>query len=206
MYVEDSHQLKIAAEEAPTPRKPGPGPADGPTWDMVADLQTRLDEAFQRVEELESVLCLSVEVDDNRLRQLELVCFAQGVSLRGTLEVIQVAFGEEYQPSLGQLRQDMKQMGRGAGDLLAKARGQVAGSLTCVMADDIYFHRTDVKVIAEAESMALLNPGIWDEAVVTTRRCGWRSTPARSCSPASREGPGGSRNDAGHRPCRGPVA
>ena len=156
------YQMKLVAETALTPRPPGPAPGSRAAACEVARLREQLEDARQQVEWLEAELEQSRCVDQGTLDRLILTCFAEGVSLRGTQNILGVAFGEECRPGLGQIAGQMKAYGRVAGDLLAEARDQVASDLVCVMADDIYFRRTDIKVVAEPESMALLQVGSWD--------------------------------------------
>jgi hypothetical protein len=94
--------------------------------------------------------------------QLELVCFAHNVSLRSTQEIVEVAWGEEWRPDRDGLQRRLKERGKVALHLLAQGRAQVAGERRCVMGDDVYFHRAAVKVVAEPESMAMLNVGRWE--------------------------------------------
>lgn len=145
----------------------GPGPAVG--WREEARLRAEVDRlraenaalANER-DELAGRVQGMVEVNRHRRDQLELVCFAHNVSLRGTQEIAEVAWGNEWRPDSDGLQLRMKERGKVALDLLGQARAQVAGDLRCVMGDDVYFHRAAVKVVAEPESMAMLNVGRWE--------------------------------------------
>ncbi|MDI7269225.1 MAG: hypothetical protein QME96_14645 [Myxococcota bacterium] len=158
------YQMVSCAQAALVPGRPGPEPG----WKEVARLQAEKAELRERVRVLEAtvaerdeVLRRSVEVTQRRLAAVELVCFASNVSLRGTQEIVEAAFGEEYRPGLGSLQEQMVDHEKVARDLLDQARGQVRERLRCVMADDVYFHRVDVKVVADPDTMALLNLGRW---------------------------------------------
>jgi hypothetical protein len=144
-----------------------PGPAVG--WREEARLRVEVDRlraenaalAHER-DELAGRVQGMVEVSRHRRDQLELVCFAHNVSLRGTQEIAEVAWGKERRPDRDGLQLRMKERGKVALDLLSQARAQVASDLRCVMGDDVYFHRAAVKVVAEPESMAMLNVGRWE--------------------------------------------
>jgi len=162
-----AYGLVATASEALVPRSPGPAAGSGVVKQLqaqVASQQADLEVLRQRVGELETQLGQRVEVTERRRDQLELVCFAHNVSLRGTQEVLAVAWGEEWRPGRGTLHTRMRERGRRARELLDAGRAQVADTLPCVMADDVYFHRQDVKVVAEPESMAMLHVGHWDGA------------------------------------------
>ncbi len=116
----------------------------------------------EQVHQLKQQIGLMVAVDLRRRDQLELVCFKNNVSLRGTQEIISTAWGEEWRPGLGSLQRRQHERGRLAIDLLAQGRAQVADQLRCVIGDDIYFHQQGVKVVAEPESMSVLNLGRWE--------------------------------------------
>lgn len=144
-----------------------PGPARG--WrekerlsEEVERLQAENEALRARLDEQEARMTSMVEISERQRDRLELVCFEHNVSLRGTQEIIKVAWGEGWRPGLDGLQRRMKDRGRTALDLLGEARAQVASELRCVMGDDVYFNRMGVKVVAEPESMAMLNVGRWE--------------------------------------------
>lgn len=159
------YQLAGVATAALAPRRPGPEAG----WKDVARLEA--ENAALRAEnatleaalaERDARLACSVEVTPRRVAALELVCFAANATLRGTQEVIEAAYGPAWRPPLPGLQARMKAHGQTARALLDQARGQVRDRITCVMADDVYFHRADIKVVAEPDSMAVLNLGHWE--------------------------------------------
>ncbi|MDI6773695.1 MAG: hypothetical protein QME77_14090, partial [bacterium] len=160
--------LYLLASTAAMALEPGaPGPAAG--WreearlrEEVARLRADNESLRARLEEQEVRMAGMVEVNQRQRDRLELVCFSHNVSLRGTQEIIEVAWGDPWRPGRDGLQRRMKERGRVALDLLGEARAQVASELKCVMGDDVYFHRAGVKVVAEPESMAMLNIGHWD--------------------------------------------
>jgi len=166
-YGKSRQELYAWTTMAAMALEPGvPGPAPG--WREQARLREEVerlradnDRLRALVDEQETRMAGMVGVSRRQRDRLELVCFAHNVSLRGTQEIIEVAWGEEWRPSRDALQRQMKERGRVAHDLLGEARAQVAGDLRCVMGDDVYFHRAGVKVVAEPESMAMLNVGRW---------------------------------------------
>lgn len=159
------YKLAGRAEAAMMPQKTGPLPG-AHRMEMIVGENAALFAENQRlrqvVEAQEDRIARMVDVDARRVRRLELVCFSNNASLRGTQEVVEAAFGQEWRPDLTGLHARMKRHGQEALRLLTSARAQVRDSLRCVMADDVYFHRHDVKVVAEPDSMAILNVGRWD--------------------------------------------
>jgi len=158
------HQLVQVARAALEPRTPGPQPGDADLVALrkrLAQLEARCAAAEARVDALQQQ---AREEEGRRQRtrdRLELVCFASNVSLRDTQEIIEVALGPAWRPGRGSLHRRLQAAGRTAQDLLARGRAQVADELVCVMADDVYFHQRDVRVVAEPESVAMLNVGHW---------------------------------------------
>lgn len=158
------HQLVQVAEAALEPGTPGPPPADAEVVALrarVAQLEARCAAAEAEVTELHVQARVEKERRLQARDRLELVCFASNVSLRGTQEIIEVALGPDVRPGRGALHRRLEAAGRTAQDLLAQGRAQVADELVCVMADDVYFHQRDVRVVAEPESVAMLSVGHW---------------------------------------------
>jgi len=165
MSRQNLYQLRETAAVGLMPGQPGPEAG----WRDAERLREENDRLAGRVAELEgqlveaqALLSASVEVTDRRKRALELVCFTQNVSLRGTQEVLDVAYGEDHRPDLAGLQTRMSLHGQTAAGLLVEGRTQVREEIRCVAADDLYFHRVDVKVVVEPRTMALLNVGRWD--------------------------------------------
>lgn len=127
-----------------------------------AALRSELHSLRGRNEEIRAQQARCVEVTERRIHQLELECFAHNATLRGTQSIVQAAYGEEHRPYLAGLQRRMKEHGRTARALLDRGREQAREQLLCVAADDLYFHRQDVKVVIEPCSMAMLNLGRWD--------------------------------------------
>jgi len=114
------------------------------------------------VARLRSELQERVHVTEERKHTLELVLFDHNVTLRGTQEVLELAYGAPHRPSLQALQARLQQHGQHARRLLNEALSQVQGRVRCVMGDDVFFHRQDVKVVAEPRSMAILQVGRWE--------------------------------------------
>jgi hypothetical protein len=81
------------------------------------------------------------------------------VSLRGQRTLF-AAFGQAA-PALDTLSDLLQRAGRAARRLLARANAQVRDRLTCLAGDDIFFHRTPIKVVVEPVSGALLEVQRW---------------------------------------------
>ena len=78
-----------------------PGPALG--WREEARLREEVERLRAdnerlraQIDEQEARMAGMVEVSRRRRDRLELVCFSQNVSLRGTQEIVEVAWGEEW--------------------------------------------------------------------------------------------------------------
>lgn len=139
-------------------RRPGPRPGARLVDRLEAEnaaLRSELAAVRQEGEAARAIARSSVVVDERRRRQVELACFGHHVSLRGTVGILDVAFGES--PRLEELQARMKAHGVVARGLIDEARAQVGKGVTCVAADDVYFHGQDVKVMIEAESNTVLD-------------------------------------------------
>jgi transposase-like protein len=148
------------ARRAMAPRRPGPARGARLRGQLEAEnayLRTSLHAALEKVEAAEEGARSAVVVDERRRRQLELACFGQHVSLRGTVDIVEVAFGKAHRPRLEELQVRMREHGIVARGLVDEAREQVLSAVTCVAADDVYFHGQDVKVMIEPESNAVLD-------------------------------------------------
>jgi hypothetical protein len=99
----------------------------------------------------------SVIVDDRRRAAVALACFGHRASLRGTQEIMEAAFGSAHRPALDRLQAEMRWHGLVAQALVETAAASVADKVHSVAADDVYFHRTDVKAIIEPVSNAILD-------------------------------------------------
>lgn len=156
-FVEMAETALEPGTSGPTPR----APEVVALREQVSRLEARCAAAEAQVEAWEQRARVEEEERERTRARLELVCFASNVSLRGTQEIIEVALGSEWRPGRGTLHRRLQAAGRTAQDLLAQGRAQVADELTCVMADDVYFHQRDVRVVAEPESVAMLSVGHW---------------------------------------------
>lgn len=146
------------ARVALAPRRPGPARGAGSAGRLEAEnanLRAALVAAHQDAEAARAAAKSAVIVDERRRRQLELACFGHHVSLRGTADLLEVAFGGA--PRLEELQRRMKAHGIVARGLIDEARAQVRAGVTCVAADDVFFHGQDVKVMIEPESNTVLD-------------------------------------------------
>jgi hypothetical protein len=91
----------------------------------------------------------------------ELVCTlaVHNVSIRG-MQAIFTTLGVP-RPAGDSLVDFLRRAGRAARRLLARARGQVRATLHCLAGDDIFFHRTPIKVVLDPVSGALLDVQRW---------------------------------------------
>ncbi len=148
------------AKKALSPQKRGPR-RENVVRAHALRQETMLRARISALEEenvlLRGRLADSVFVDDRRRRCVELACFGRNVSLRGTREILEAAYGTDHQPSLDELQARMRWHGLVAGALLDEAVDTVRDTLPCVAADDVYFHRVDVKPIIEPVSNAILD-------------------------------------------------
>ena len=152
------------------PAAPGPHPRSD---DAIAlqraqhesqALRTRVTALEAANAELTARLAASIRFDLRTQHSLELVLAVENVSLRGVQRVYEVLADGSVDlrvPRLEDLQRRRRDAGRVAGRLLARARAQIAKSLTCVMGDDIFFAGCAVKVVAEPQSVAILNVGRW---------------------------------------------
>jgi hypothetical protein len=97
--------------------------------------------------------------DDDRASALICTLAVHNGSLRGTQSVFK-ALGHTP-PSRDALVDFLDRAGRAAGRLLLRAREQLHGRLECLAGDDIFFHRTPIKVLIEPVSGALLHVLRW---------------------------------------------
>ena len=140
-------------------RKPGPVPEEHNLERLqakIATLEADRAAAEKTIGELNDALKDAVHIDQRRRDQLELLCLGHHISIRATQDIIAVAWGEAFTPSTGAIANRRLKHGQRARDLIDKARAQVRDEIVCVMADDVYFHQQDIKVIAEPHSMAVL--------------------------------------------------
>ena len=159
------YALRARARHALKDHKPGPDTHKNNLkrlQEKVEVLESELAAAEKTIKELNDALKEAVHVDQRRRDQLELLCLGHHVSIRATQDIITVAWGQDFTPSTGAIAKRRIQHGQRARDLIDKARAQVRDQIVCVMADDVYFHQQDIKVIAEPHSMAVLNLGHWE--------------------------------------------
>ena len=156
------YELTRRAEAALVPRPAGP-PLGAR---LLGELRETIEHHREHVSALEaenrhlrSELAVAVKVDATRMDQVELVCFANGVPLRGTQEILGVAFGAAWRPRLEDVQQRRKAHGTAARALLSRVENEVAPELLCVAGDEVYFHGQPVKLIVEPVSVAVLGIG-----------------------------------------------
>lgn len=92
-------------------------------------------------------------------RALLAVLTSQHVSVRGTQQVF--AALHLPVPTRQHVVDARRAMGRASRRILARAREQVRARLTCLAGDDIFFHRSAVKVLMEPASGAVLDVMRW---------------------------------------------
>ncbi len=92
-------------------------------------------------------------------RSLLAVLTSQHVSVRGTQQVF--AALHLPVPSRQHVVQARRDMGLAARRLLARAQEQVRPRVACLAGDDIFFHRSAVKVLMEPDSGAVLDVMRW---------------------------------------------
>ena len=144
MSRQNLYQLREIAAVGLIPGLPGPeaGWRDAERLrEENARLANRVAELEGQLVEAQALLSASVEVIDRRKRSLELVCFAQNVSLRGTQEVLEVAYGEDHRPGLAGLQTRMSLHGQTTADLLVEGRSQVREEIRCVAAGPSHARR-----------------------------------------------------------------
>lgn len=127
-------------------------------------LRSRISALEATIAELEARRAGSIGFDTHRQHALELVLAVENVSLRGVRRVYEVLADGNVSlrvPRLADVQRRRHEAGLAAGRLLTRARAQVAKSLACVMGDDIFFAGCAVKVVAEPQSVAILNVARW---------------------------------------------
>lgn len=141
-------------------RRPGPTPGARRADQLEAEnaaLRAELVAARLDATSARAALQSSVVVDERRRRQVELACFGHHVSLRGIADIMDVAFGRSHRPRVEEVQRRLKAHGIVARGLIDEARAQVREGVTCVAADDVFFHGQDVKVMMEPESNTVLD-------------------------------------------------
>lgn len=139
--VPQAYKLATRALHALLPRPPGPRPAPVPlVAASLVDLAPTRREAWDR-------------------RGAILEAAVSNVSIRGQRR-LSVAFGEPA-PSGDFLVDTIARAGRFALALIGRANAQVRDRITVAAGDDIFFHRTAVKVLLDPVSGALLGVARW---------------------------------------------
>jgi hypothetical protein len=138
-------KLQRLARQALVPKAPGPKPRPA-----AASVQTAAPPR---------VAPKGLALGDDRVEALICTLAVHNGSLRGTQSVFQ-ALGHKA-PSRDALVDFLDRAGRAATRLLLRAREQLHDRLECLAGDDIFFHRTPIKVLIEPVSGALLNVLRW---------------------------------------------
>lgn len=158
-----AYQLVEQALTALCPQPPGPAPGHRDltrAHERVAQLEAETASLRREVDLLHQQLARSIEVNERKLDQLNLVMAHHKVPVDATAEILHLAFdGRARGPSW--LHERRQGLGRVARCLLDRARAQVCGHLRVVAADDIFLHRLPVKVLMEPRSLAVLNVRRW---------------------------------------------
>jgi hypothetical protein len=136
-------KLRRLACQALVPKAPGPKP-------RPAVVESAAPPA---------VATAGLSLDGDRSAALLCTLAVHNGSLRGTQSVFP-ALGHPP-PSRDALVDFLDRAGRAAGRLLLRAREQLHGRLECLAGDDIFFHRTPIKVLIEPVSGALLHVLRW---------------------------------------------
>lgn len=160
-----AYVLARRARDALRGGPPGPRPHHDDPQHLRHRIEVlNLDNAALREENqrLRQQLQHAVFVDERRQQQLNLLCQGEHVSLRTTQQIMAVAWGEPHVRSRGSLAQQRQHYDAVAVGILDEARAQVRDHIRCVMADDVYFRKQDIKVVAEPDSGAILNLGRWN--------------------------------------------
>lgn len=132
------YKLLRKAHEGLLPRRPGPRPATPPAL-TIPTTSTAPHESDPRV--------------------LIAVLTAQHVSVRGTQQIF--AALRRPVPSREHVIDVRRRMGRAARRLMARACAQVRSTAACLAGDDIFFHRSAVKVLMEPDSGAVFDVMRW---------------------------------------------
>jgi hypothetical protein len=138
-------KLQRLAREALVPKAPGPKPKPAAVAVETAPPPR--------------VATTGLALGDDRGRALICTLAVHNGSLRGTQAVFH-SLGHTP-PSRDALVDFLDRAGRAAGRLLLRAREQLHHRLECLAGDDIFFHRTPVKVLIEPVSGALLQVLRW---------------------------------------------
>lgn len=142
-------KLQRLAREALEPKPPGPKPKPKPKPTAIV-VETAAPPR---------VATTGLSLRDDRVGALICTLAVHNGSLRGTQTVFK-ALGHTP-PSRDALVDFLDRAGRAAGRLLLRAREQLHGRLECLAGDDIFFHRTPIKVLIEPVSGALLHVLRW---------------------------------------------
>jgi len=141
---------------AETFRPKPPGPTAKPAEALerrIAALEAENAALRGRVSELEAKLENSVEITQERVRDLSLILTVLPVSYRDVRDVIALAFGEKHAPSEASLCQMVQHYGTIAGLILLDE--EVASKFSNACVDEIFFHQTPILTVVDPDSMAV---------------------------------------------------
>jgi hypothetical protein len=138
--------------EAFQQKPPGPTPKPEEAKEKrIAELEAETASLRARVQELEAKQENSVEVTQQRVRDLSLTLAVLPVSYRDIRDVVGLAYGEEYAPSEATLCGMVQYYGTIAGLILLDSG--VEFSSACL--DEIFFHQTPILTVVDPDSMTV---------------------------------------------------
>ena len=136
------------------PKPPGPTPKPAEAREKrIAELEAETASLRARIQELEAKQENSVEVTQQRIRDLSLTLAVLPVSYRDIRDVVGLAYGEEYAPSEATLCGMVQGYGIIAGLILLDLEVTSKFSSACV--DEIFFHRIPILAVVDPDSMAV---------------------------------------------------
>ncbi len=159
------YELANRAESLLEPQRPGPKPGARTVVSLEVVIRAQAEVIALRdaeIARLEAELADAVRVGSRRRDQLNLVCAGRGVSLRGTQEIFEVAWGSSHTPPLEDLQRRRRHHGEQARAVLERVEREVGPSLEYVAADEIYLHGHPVNVVVEPRSVAILGIARWE--------------------------------------------
>jgi hypothetical protein len=140
--------------EAFHPKPPGPTAKPEEAMEKrIAELEAENASLGARVQELEAKQDNSVEVTQQRVRDLSLSLSVLPVSYRDIRDVVGLAYGEKYAPSEASVCKMVQHYGTIAGLILLEA--EVTSKFSSAGVDEIFFHQTPILTVVDPDSMAV---------------------------------------------------
>jgi hypothetical protein len=143
---------RISAAFHPEPPGPTPTPAEA-IEKRNAELEAENAILRARVQTLEAKLENSVEVTNQRVRDLSLTLTVLPVSYRDIRDIVALAFGEKYAPSEASLCKMVQHYGTIAGLILLDE--EVTWKFSSAGMDEIFLHQTPILTVVDPDSMAV---------------------------------------------------